>query len=524
MKLHLSNLWHSLGTTHVCGYLQHPTKGFLQGSALAGHFSALEDEAALSAELQVANGCFALILQRPEATLAVVDKLRSTPIFYDEAGNLSDKSESLAPLDSKALKSCSGDILSEFLITGYVTGSDTLHPQLRQIPAGHYLVLAEGQSPILKRYFRYQHIEDAGRSHPDWLQLLHQTHLAIAKDTLESLAGRPVIIPLSGGYDSRLLAYLFKTLNYDRIITFSYDSPHHKEARISKRVAEHLGLPHIFIPHTHQSWYQAYWSPSRRDFYHYAVNASSSAHIQDWLAVGQMRERGLIPHDSVFIPGHSADFLQGSHLPLVYATRTSFTRDDLLNQIIAKHYRLWPNPSQTEQYRFKARIQSVIQAPSTMSASEAADLFEYHDLQERQAKFILNSLRVYESFGYQWRLPLWDQRLMDYWATVPLPYRLGRKLWHLYAAEYLALPIPVFINPPLQERILDKGLRILFGEVRNVRYGRFADRRSFTEYVSLKAAHYLRSDIEYPAFVDAGMPVIRCDMNALQALIAVWEL
>jgi asparagine synthetase B (glutamine-hydrolysing) len=237
-----------------------------------------------------------------------------------------------------------------------------------------------------------------------------------------------------------------------------------------------------------------------------------------------MRERGLIPHDSVFIPGHSADFLQGSHLPLVYATRRSITRDELLNQIIAKHYRLWPNPSNPERESFKARIQSVIQAPSNMSASEAADLFEYHDLQERQAKFILNSLRVYESFGYQWRLPLWDQRLMDYWATVPLPLRLGRKLWHLYAREYLALPIPVFNNPPLPERIVDKTLRLLWGEVRNVRYGRFADRRNFTEYVSLKAARYLRADIEYPAFVDANKPVIRCDMNALQALIAVWEL
>jgi asparagine synthase (glutamine-hydrolysing) len=522
--LKLTKLWHSHAKAHCTGYLHHPSKGFLQGNALARHFASLADEAALIRELSQANGCFALIINLPEGVFAAVDKLRSLPLFWDMDGNLADKSESLAPLTAQDLKSCAADILAEYLITGYVTGSDTLHPQLKQIPAGHYLLLQEGQSPQLKRYYRFQHQEVEPRSLPDWIQLQHQTHLEIAKSTLESLDGRVAVIPLSGGYDSRLLAYLFKTLKYDHIITFSYDSPRHRESRISRCVAQHLGLPHLFIPHTHRSWYQAFWSQSRRDFYRYAVNASSSAHIQDWLAVNELQERKLIPEDSVFIPGHSADFLQGSHLPLVYAKKQSFTREELLCQILAKHYRLWPAASDAEHEGFKARILAVIQAPSSMDVNEAADLFEYHDLQERQAKFILNSLRVYESFGYEWRLPLWDQRLMDYWAAVPLPLRLGRKLWQLYAQEHLPIPIPVFTNPPIAERVLDKSLRLLWGEVRNVRYGRFADRRSFTQYVSLKAAAYLRDDLDYPSFVDGRKAVIRCDMNALQALISLWEL
>ncbi|KAF5035615.1 hypothetical protein DSECCO2_583720 [anaerobic digester metagenome] len=237
-----------------------------------------------------------------------------------------------------------------------------------------------------------------------------------------------------------------------------------------------------------------------------------------------MREKKLIPYDSVFIPGHSADFLQGSHLNAAFVRSGSFSRDELIARILAKHYRLWPDPEPSDAENFRARIQSIINAPESMSGERAADFFEYWDLQERQAKFIVNSLRVYEFFGYDWRIPFWDQRLMDYWAAVPLNLRLGRKLWLQYAERHLRIPVPVFTNPPFTQRVIDKILRIAYGELRNVRYGRFAPYQNFRQYAGETATRYIRNDLHYPSFVKKDQALIRCDMNALQALIAVWEL
>lgn len=158
-----------------------------------------------------------------------------------------------------------------------------------------------------------------------------------------------------------------------------------------------------------------------------------------------------------------------------------------------------------------------------MDAVRAASLYEYWNLQERQAKFILNSLRVYEYFGYEWQLFHWDLRLMDFWAKVPLELRLERKLWQHYASEYLRIPLPVFKVPYLGQRIVDKALRILYGEIRNVRYGRFAPYLNFRQYAGEKVQNYLRDDLKYPSFIQAQKPLIRCDMNAVQALASLCE-
>ncbi|WP_269848621.1 asparagine synthase-related protein [Methanosarcina horonobensis] len=54
---------------------------------------------------------------------------------------------------------------------------------------------------------------------------------------------------------------------------------------------------------------------------------------------------------------------------------------------------------------------------------------EYFDSNERQAKFIINSVRVYEFFGYEWRIPLWDAELMEFFLRVPIEHRINRNLY-----------------------------------------------------------------------------------------------
>ena len=66
-----------------------------------------------------------------------------------------------------------------------------------------------------------------------------------------------------------------------------------------------------------------------------------------------------------------------------------------------------------------------------------ANAIEYWDFQERQAKFIVNSVRVYEFFGYSWRLPLWDNELIEYFKKIPLSYRMNTNLYRKYAVNRL---------------------------------------------------------------------------------------
>ena len=37
--------------------------------------------------------------------------------------------------------------------------------------------------------------------------------------------------------------------------------------------------------------------------------------------------------------------------------------------------------------------------------------------------------RVYEFFGYEWKLPLWDKEYLDYWETIDSKHKLNRNLF-----------------------------------------------------------------------------------------------
>jgi asparagine synthase (glutamine-hydrolysing) len=171
---------------------------------------------------------------------------------------------------------------------------------------------------------------------------------------------------------------------------------------------------------------------------------TSVPHVQDWPAVLELQSDKRLPPDSVIVPGHSGDFLAGSHIPKSYGTHPTMSRREVLDSLLTAHYSLWdwPRAGGPElRERFDQRIESIVGPITDCSPEEAADVFERWDLQERQAKFICNSVRVYESFGLEWRLPLFDGELMDFWARVPVALRSGRRLYFEFTDTRQRLPI-----------------------------------------------------------------------------------
>ena len=73
---------------------------------------------------------------------------------------------------------------------------------------------------------------------------LKSEFLNILRDTIQRLIkfanGRQIIVPLSGGYDSRLVASLLKQANYQNILCFTYGKKSSPEVIISKKVANKI--------------------------------------------------------------------------------------------------------------------------------------------------------------------------------------------------------------------------------------------------------------------------------------------
>ena len=383
------------------------------------------------------NGFYAWALHTPDRVIAAVDHIRSRPLFYaikNARFYLSDDAEWIRQrvgehtMDAVARE--------EFELTGYVTGPDTLFQNIKQIQAGELVVATYEDGGLhveTARYYKFQHTEPAVVDEIALSGALDSVAVASIQRLVEYAAGRQIVVPLSGGYDSRLIVTLLKRLGYENILTFTYGLPGNRESAYSERVAHALGLRWHFVEYSGKLWRRVWESEPRWVYQRWASGWNTNAHMQDWLAVGVMKEQGgLLEPDCIFVPGHSGDFVAGSHIPERAKTDVSATVDDFTSSVFEAHYSLAPFDivSHHDSEFWVRRILDRVTSPTVTNGQGLADAFEEWDWQERQAKFISNSMRAYEFHGFDWWMPLWDVEFLRFWQGVPLELRKGR-LWYL---------------------------------------------------------------------------------------------
>lgn len=390
------------------------------------------------------SGNFAIIIEQEEETAIFADRVRSIPLFYyqDEDGNwiITDQ------LNKDMIEGKWDDLaVYEFLLTGYVSGKNTLYPHIYQLEAGQYVVFSrDGVKQV--EYFQYYHQPEEQMDLDSAVEELKKVFYDVFGRLAKRLKGQQVMIPLSGGYDSRIVALLLKEVGIDSLSSFTYGNAQNSEAKKSKEIAERLGIPWTIYPYTKEQWKQWYHSESWRHYVSIAANCSSIPHLQDWPAVQAITQE--MDHSFVFVPGHTGDFLGGSHLSPHFLVKSSFSLDEVVEQIMNKHHRLWEARQKEVYEQVKNKIKNSLHGFAYEHPEEASALFEYWDWKERQAKFIVNSLRVYEFFGHRWEIPLWDHKLIDFFLKVPLRYRYNKYLYditlHRMYPDYF--PEPIFVQ------------------------------------------------------------------------------
>jgi asparagine synthase (glutamine-hydrolysing) len=401
----------------------------------------------LRSRLSKLNGFYAWVEKSALQVRAAVDHVRSRPLFYGEyAGQfyISDSAEWLR----QQVRDCDMDRIAreEFQITGYVTGSDTLFPKVKQLQAGEFLVARKTDVGIVvekQRYYRFLHNEP---SHRNYSELRHELDCATSqaiRRLMDYANGRQIVIPLSGGYDSRLIATVLKRLGYQNIVTFTYGKPGNKESAYSQRVAHALGLKWHIVEYSEELWRSARQTNEHWDYQKWASGWSSIAHVQDWPAVKKLKQEAIIETDAVFVPGHSGDFVAGSHIPSMAFERTAFKLEDVERAIFSGHYNLRPvELFSTTSREWLARIRNRTERTRCAEAWEFADGYEKWDWQERQSKFVCNSVRAYEFYGFDWWMPLWDVEFIKFWERVPLALRESRSWYVSYVkSQFSAMSI-----------------------------------------------------------------------------------
>ncbi|MBN2788829.1 MAG: 7-cyano-7-deazaguanine synthase [Candidatus Delongbacteria bacterium] len=366
------------------------------------------------------NGIFSLIYKSYDQLIICVDRVRTFPLFYSAKNEriiISDDAEACLDETIRTNKSAK----EEFQYTGYVTGDNTLIEDVSQVQAGELVYLTpQSRSSIF--YHEYlQKNDPADQVGTDKLSL-SKVFTDISHRLKNSLKGKTPVIPLSGGYDSRLIAVMLKERGVEDAVCFTYGRKDNPEIDISRKVARSLGYKWHFIEYTPELIKGYIQDDDFKEYYRYSSNHTSMFYMQEYFAVRELKK--LIPANSVFIPGHSGDFFGGSHLDKQIAL--SKTENEIVDHIIRKHFVLM-RVKNDRKNRLKKRIKHQI---SGKNDNVNYSYFENWDLKERQAKFVVNSSRIYEHFGFQHLLPLMDNELMDFFAKTNLKQKMNKILYN----------------------------------------------------------------------------------------------
>jgi asparagine synthase (glutamine-hydrolysing) len=392
--------------------------------------------------LQELNGEFAIVAETKSTIFCAVDKLRSIPLFYTIAEGTFIISDSACYLKGKTNQHINEENAAEFMLLGFVTGNDTLFDGIKQIRNGELLIYQKERDSLkTSYYFRFLHGNYYELPEDKLIELLDSVLVNVFSRLIESTTkkGKRLVVPLSGGLDSRIIVTMLKRLGINDVICISYGREGNRESMISKRVAKALGYEWFFVKYTAQKCYEYYNSKESNYFQEQAGNLSSLPHIHDLLALRELKTQGKLPDNSVFVPGHSGDMLAGSHIPQSYLDNSrKYDFETFLRDSLKKHYNLWKSPPNYElEPIFKEKIKNSVSGLEVNDNETCANAIEFFDFNERQPKFIINSVRAYEFFGYEWRIPFWDTELINFYLKVPIKYRVNQDIYKKYARDWL---------------------------------------------------------------------------------------
>jgi len=461
--------WYSKGDCHVKGFAHSSSGQYLRTEALLEYFSDSSDFADFKKKVSDANGMFSVIVSVEGMTWFGVDRMRTFPLFYTftaspelttSSGRKQDKSipELVSQLqisdsvdqiiNSHGVWSLNQEASTEFLATGYVSGNETLAEGIYQVQAGEVIELdpvpATGDRLTRSFYSGYRTTAERSAIPPsvktfkeyseDMAEQFHRTSIRIFDRLVESLNGRTAVIALSGGYDSRFIAAILKKLKYPDVICFSYGRRDNPDMVRAEEVAAMLGLKYIPVEYTPEIIHGYMEDKRFPEYVTFTSNRVSMFFMQEYFAIKYLRDNALVPDDAVFIPGHSGDFFGGSML----IKHGLHKREEPLVKTIRRIYDIkyrWHQPGRADRQILLERIERSIREKDTSDVALPYSIHEDWDLREKFSKFIVNSCNIYSYFGYEYRLPLYDHELQDFFRNLPFELKADKRLYDKYLRE-----------------------------------------------------------------------------------------
>ncbi len=438
--------WYNSGKIWVKGVFFDNTGNIYHNDLMPEYFKKADTFNAFVSILKQCNGIFSVIIESGDEIWVAVDRNISFPLFYNTIDN-----EIVISDDTEFLINKSGNIKinklqkSLYRSLGYTVGSSTLIENIYQIENAQ--AIRFNKEEIADKVFYHLFSVKTFNDKPEnelFKEGINAFENSITR-LIKSLNGRTAVVPLSGGFDSRWIAAALKKHNYKNVICFTYGKQENNpDLPISKKVAGQLGYKWIFIEYNKKEFADFAESQIFNDYINYSAHLTSMFFLQEYFAVKYLKEKNIIPVDSVFIPGHSGDLIGGSQIIKVFDNNLNINE---ISSVFIKKKSLFKKLTKQDKNQLKKYINNKI-APVKNNISTT--VFEEIDIREKISKMIFNSSLVFDFFGYEKRFPFWDLELLNFFLSLPFEQREMKKLYDRILIEKYFKPLNVYFEEELQ--------------------------------------------------------------------------
>lgn len=388
-------------------------------------YSSIEE---IGYKLRGIHGNFVFVIDKGDSVILCTDNIRSIPIFFSSDGMIiSDSAEHIRKMMNINIEDVDLSLFGELLLKRNTQPGKTVYGQILQVEPCE--VIKINKKSDIEHFFYYSHSHKEYKSEHRQLEELFVEALKKSVDnTCEDLSERQIVIPLSGGYDSRLLACLLKEKGYNNVVCYTYGRSKDYEVIYSEKVADSLGYEWHYIEYNVDKWKAFFRDPKALVYFDFASNHCAFPHLQEYIAINELVNNQIIREGAVVIPGFCGDAHAGSFVPqkfnysfdlqgvVDYAYEAQYTNFECLPEqkaILKK---------QLYSYLHNKHI-NVFDKDSFISA------YDEWTINARLSMYIVNSLRVYEYFNLEWRLPMLDYGFVDFWYSISNKYRIQENFY-----------------------------------------------------------------------------------------------
>ncbi len=367
------------------------------------------------------NGNWAVVVKHGESVFLAVDHLRSYQLLYYKTADETVVFDDLRAFREGRELNLDERSLHEMLSDGFIWRNRTMFKDIFSLQSGECVTLDPSGNELTSRSWRWYPTNDR-RIKPgdDLVKRIDNSFLNAFKRTVESLDGRRVMIPLSGGMDSRLVASYFSRLGYKNVVCYSYGpkegvgTVNSLDAKYSKQVADALGYQWHYVPMSLDNWWELYCSDELSEYNRWFSNGTTFSFQQDIYALRELKSWGVLQPGDVVVPGHSFNIAAGEEIRKAcrFWNVASELTGGMVSGFITGSY-----------WRTIKDLRSLIATFDVKARRYAREVFVWEN---ELCKFIFNTGRTYEWFDCEWRFPLADKEPLDLWLQIPYRLRYDR--------------------------------------------------------------------------------------------------